>query len=117
SVSAGTSTTVSSLKQDYAEGRVVDRSNVSSTNVNAGIALNWTLFNGLGMFAAKSRLSEMEAKGELAFKQQVEKTVQQVIAGYFDVAQQQKLIDAIQVNLSIDSDRVLIAQTKLDVGS
>jgi outer membrane protein TolC len=69
------------------------------------------------MFATKNKLAEIEGKGEITYKIQVENTVQQVIAAYFNVAQQQKLIDAINVNISIDSERVALAQTKLEIGS
>ena len=69
------------------------------------------------MFAAKNRLEEIAAKGELNFKIELETTVQNVIAAYFDVVQRQILIEAIEINIAIDSERVVLAQTKLDVGS
>lgn len=119
SVSAGAAVqqTENNLRQDYTDGRVVDKNNVSSTNINAGAALSWTLFDGLQMFATKSKLAEIEARGELQYKIELENIVQQVIAAYFNVVQQQKLIEATNLIIAIDSDRVVIAQTRLNVGS
>ena len=114
---AGAEQTVNNLKQEYSDGRTVDRNSVNISTLNAGVALNWTLFDGMKMFAAKGRLEEQEAKGELGFKMEIEQTVQKVIAAYFDVVQRQILIDAIEVNIAIDSERVALAQARLDAGS
>ena len=113
----GISKTETNLTQNYTDGRVVDKNNVGSTSANAGVALNWTLFDGLKMFITKSKLNEMAALGELAYKQEIENTVELVIASYFNVVQQQKLIDATDIIIGIDSERVVLAQTRLDVGS
>ncbi len=109
--------TENNLKQNYIDGGVVDRSNVGSTATGAGATLNWTLFDGLKMFIAKSKFEEIAARGELLYKIEIENTVQQVIASYFNVVQQQNLIEATNIIISIDSERVAIAQTRLDVGS
>ena len=109
--------TENNLKQNYTDGRVVDKSNVGSTATGAGATLNWTLFDGLKMFIAKSKFEEIAARGEILYKIEIENTVQQVIASYFNVVQQQKLIEATNIIISIDSERVAIAQTRLDVGS
>jgi outer membrane protein len=113
----GVSQTETSLRQDYTDGRVVDRSGVSSTAANAGVTLDWTLFDGLRMFVTKNKLAEIAAVGELNYKIEIENTVAQVIAAYFNVVQQQKLIEATDLIIGIDSERVALAQTRLDVGS
>jgi len=114
---AATGQTINNLKLIRADGTETDKNSASTTTTTAGIVLNWTLFNGARMFATKERLAELEAKGDVTFKLQIETTVQQIITGYFNVTQQQKLLDAININISIDSERVVIAQTKLEVGS
>jgi len=114
---AGVNQTENNLKQNYTDGRVVDRSNVGATSSNAGIALNWTLFDGLKMFITKNKLGEIQARGELVYKMEIENTIQQVIASYFNISQQQKLIEATDLVIGIDSERVVLAETRLGVGS
>jgi len=114
---ASASKTVNDLNQEYTDGRTVDRNAVNISTVNAGVTLNWTLFNGLAMFATKNKLEEIAAQGEINFKMQLETTVQNVITAYFDVAQRQILIEAIAINIAIDSERVALAQARLDAGS
>jgi len=108
---------VNDLEQSYTDSRVVDRKGVVSTSANAGVALNWTLFDGFAMFIAKNRLSEMSVLDTLNYKIEIENTVEEVISAYFRVVQNQKLIDAIDIIIAIDSERVVLAQTRLDVGS
>ncbi len=105
------------LKQNYTDGRVVDRNNVGSSAINAGASLNWTLFDGMKMFITKNKLGEMAARGEAVYKIEIENTVQQVIASYFSIAQQQKLIASTDLIIGIDSERVALAQVRMDVGS
>jgi outer membrane protein len=117
SIGGGISKTENSLDQKYTDGRVVNRIGVGSTSANAGIGLNWTLFDGFRMFFTKEKLAEIAARGELAYKIDIENTVGQVIAAYFNVAQAQKLIASTELVIAIDSERVALAQTRLDVGS
>jgi len=111
------SETVNDLNQKYTDGRLVDSKGVVTSNANAGVALDWTLFDGFRMFIEKNRLSELAMRDTLDYKIEIENTVEEVIGAYFRVGQAQKLIDAIDIIISIDSERVVLAQTKLDVGS
>jgi outer membrane protein TolC len=109
--------TQADLQQSYADGRVVDRTSVNATTTSAGVALNWTLFNGMRMFATKNRLAELEAKGIVQYKIDVENTVQEVISAYFAVVQVRKLLQAIEVNIAIDSERVALGKIRLSSGA
>src|SRR3954468_11822292 len=40
---------------------LITRNGVRTSNLNYGVNLNWTLFNGLRMFATRERLMEQEA--------------------------------------------------------
>ena len=48
---------------------------------------------------------------------ELENTIQQVITSYFDVVRQQTLLAATGILIGIDSERVALAQARLDVGS
>ena len=109
--------TQNDLQQTYADGRVVDRKSVNNTVTSAGVQLNWTLFNGMRMFATKSRLSELEARGEVQYRQDLENTVKDVISSYFAVVQIARLLEAIEVNIAIDSERVALAKIRLGTGA
>jgi outer membrane protein TolC len=104
-------------KQEFSSGLVVDKSGVQSNNVNSGVYLSWTLFDGFRMFAAHGRLKELEAMGMLSAKIQIETTVAAIINSYYDVVRQKQLIKGITESRNISEERMKIAQKRLDIGS
>ena len=58
------------------------------------------------MFITKNKLEEIAGRGELWYKVEIEKTVEQVITSYFNIVQQQKLLVATGIIIDIDSERV-----------
>ena len=70
-----------------------------TNNLGAGVELNWTLFDGGKMFITRSKLNEIEALGELQFKEQVQQTVYAVLAAYYNVVKQkQQLASSLKVS-------------------
>ena len=54
--------------QNFSDGTKRERDGVKSSNLAASVNLNWTLFDGLRMFATKERLSELVRLGEKAVR-------------------------------------------------
>lgn len=89
----------------------------STTSVNAGTELAWTLFDGGKMFVTKNKLNEIEALGEIQFKEQVLQTLYSLIAVYYDVVRQKQQLNSINEAINFNRERVKIAQTGFDGGS
>jgi outer membrane protein TolC len=104
-------------KQVLADGTKRERSGIKSTNTNASVNLNWTLFDGMRMFIARRRLSEMVELGELQIKAQVVTTVAEVMRIYYDVVRQQQQLRAIEELMQLSADRLKLAQYKFEVGT
>jgi outer membrane protein TolC len=104
-------------KQNYSSGLEVDKKGVKSNNINTGLVLNWTIFDGFAMFASYDKLRELEAMGELNAKMQIENTVAKIIGAYFDVSRQKQLLNALNEAISIYQERLTIAETKSNIGS
>jgi outer membrane protein len=104
-------------KQEFSSGLIVDKSGVSSNNVSAGVYLNWTIFDGLKMFATKERLELLEESGQLNLKLQIENTIQQVTLSYFQIVKQQQLIKGITSAKEVSEERIKIAEKKQALGS
>lgn len=114
---ASTSLANNATKQEFSSGLSVDKSGVESNNINAGVYLTWTLFDGFKMFASHKRLQELEAMGLLSSKILVENTLSQIIVTYYNVVRQNQLIKGLQENIKISEERLKIAETKLNIGS
>lgn len=104
-------------KQILSDGTKRESSGLKSNNVNAQLALNWTLFDGLKMFATRDKVDEYVKLGELNIKNQLTNTVATVINTYYNIVRQKQLLKAIEEQMSISEERVKLAQYKLDIGT
>ena len=57
-------------RQKLADGSERGASGIRSNNIQASVNLNWTVFDGLKMFATRDKLNEFVRLGELNIKNQ-----------------------------------------------
>jgi outer membrane protein len=104
-------------KQILADGSKRERDDIKSNNLSASVSLNWTLFDGLRMFATRKRLGQLVELGELQIKNQVVTTVADVMRAYYDLVRQQQQLKAIQETMQLSEERLQLAQYKFDIGT
>ena len=103
-------------KQKLADGSKRESSGIRSNNLSGSVQLNWTLFDGFKMFATRDKLSQFVLLGELNIKNQIITSVAAVINNYYNIVRQKQLLKAIEEQMSINEDRVKLAEKKLSVG-
>lgn len=113
----GTTWNNNDQKQTLADGTKREQKNIKSNNINAALNLNWTLFDGLKMFATRDKAQEFIKLGELGIKNQVVNTVATVINTYYNITRQKQQLKAIEEQMAISQVRVDLAQRKLEIGS
>ena len=106
----------SAVDQKPSTGSEFKDSAVGSNSFNAGVALNWTLFDGGKMFITKKKLGELETLGAIQLKDRILQTVYTVIAGYYDVVRQKQQLASLQDVITYNQDRVTIEQTSFTAG-
>jgi outer membrane protein TolC len=79
--------------------------------------VNWTVFDGLKMFAIKKRLAGNEMLSKYELKVQLENTVAAIIVAYCDIVRIDEQIKAAKQNLSLYEERRKIAKMRFDIGS
>jgi outer membrane protein len=89
---------------------------VRNTNMSYGVALGWTIFDGLQMFTNYDRLKELEKLGEVNAKGVVLNTISDVVNAYYSVSKEQQLIVARDSALDVSQLRLRIANNKLSIG-
>ena len=104
------------VNQSFSDGRKVDKKNARSNVWNLTGNLNWTLFDGLRMFAAADELKNIRDRGELAVKSEVIQTVASIMNTYYLIVQQKQQLAAIAEQMQISEERVRIAQNKFSSG-
>jgi outer membrane protein len=114
----GTQTnTISTTHQEQFSGTIKDVSNAQSNFFNAGVQLNWTLFDGMNMFVSKKMLGTMEDLGENGTRIVVEGIVSDIILTYYGIVQLGKLVRVAQDAVDLSMQRKRIAMAKLSLGS
>ncbi len=103
-------------KQKLADGSIRQRGGIRSDNINASVALNWTVFDGLKMFATRDKLAEFIKLGELNIKNQVVNTMAAVITNYYNIVRQKQQLKAIEEQMGLNEERLKLAENKLNVG-
>lgn len=116
-IQASTNLANNATKQEFSSGLVVDKTGVQSTNINAGVYLTWTLFDGLKMFATHKRLQQMEMVGMLNSRIEIENMTVQVITAYYNIVRQKQMIKGLTENITISEERLKIAEKKFEIGS
>jgi outer membrane protein len=91
-------------------------SGVRNTNLSYGVALGWTIFDGLQMFTNLERLKELEKQGSVNAKATVLGTISSVVNAYYNVSREQQLVVARDSALDVSTLRLRIANNKLEIG-
>ena len=117
SATANKAVGVNNLQQRLSNGTVTNKNGNTTQNFNAGIAVNWTVFDGLKMFATKRRLEELERNGEYAFKKSLNETVYNVISSYYNLVTLNEQIKSTQEQITLYRDRNDLAQRRLEIGT
>lgn len=103
--------------QQFANGLEVKQNSVQSNTINAGAFLNWTIFDGMKMFATKERLSLLAQQSKVDLKIQIENTIEEVTLAYYQLVKQDQLIKGILAAMEVSEERIKIAEKKKLLGS
>lgn len=114
---ASTLHTENNQQLEFADATRNNQGSAESNNQSASIQLNWTLFDGTRMFAARERIASVDKQSELLLKEQMTNTISSVIIIYYDIVRQKQQLKATIEQMSVSEERVKLAQRKLDVGT
>lgn len=104
-------------RQEFANGQTVNRNNAISQNNNSSIDLNWTLFDGLKMFAIKDQLSLQAIQSQIEFRQQVQTTVAAVILNYKNIVKQTEALKSYEAVVKVSEERIRFITQKIALGN
>lgn len=108
--------TLQNSRLTRSDGQVNERNNARGMNLNYGLSLNWTIFDGFGMFARYDRLQELQKLGETNLQLTVLTRISDVISSYFALVQQQQQVKANLAAIEISRFRVRTAQNRFEIG-
>ncbi len=108
---------VSNLNQKLNNGNSIQRNNVSNNSLNANLTLSWRIYNGMRIRSTKERFEIIEKMGNIAFKQQVDQVIFDVLSVYYNLVRLNKQVNSTIAIIDFSRERVKIAETRFNVGS
>ncbi|MDR0728975.1 MAG: TolC family protein [Prevotellaceae bacterium] len=91
--------------------------NARANNLNAGITLNWQLFDGLAMFATYNKQKDALSLSEQEVKMAIENLIGQVCYEYYNIIILNNRLSAAQYSLTLSQERYQQAMEMYTLGS
>lgn len=102
--------------QTQADGNKRSLDGARNLNLTYGVGLDWTVFDGLRMFARKEQLNILQKQGEAELKLAITSKISDVYTTYYDIVQQQQQLAAMDTAIVISRERVTIANNRFTIG-
>lgn len=116
-LSAGFSGTLNDTRQEpRAGGDAVKNSGINNNSVNAGVNLNWTIFNGFSVQTTYDRLKELQTVGELNTRMAVENYVSDLTEVYYNYIYQMIRYKNMTKSIELSRERVRISELSYTLG-
>lgn len=98
-------------------GEKTKTTGVFDQTINAGLNLNWTLFDGFKIQASYERLKELERQGETLTRIAIEDFIAELTAEYYNYIQQQIRLKNFRYAMSLSKERLRIVEERYIVGN
>lgn len=108
--------TVVDIVQTQANGDERKLDGARNSNLSYGISLNWTIFDGLRMFARHNQLKELENLSQTELKRTILTKVSSVFSVYYDLVQQKQQLTALDSTIEISKQRLETAKNRYTIG-
>ena len=117
-LSAGFSGNVNDTETETrSTGEKTKTSGVFDKTLNAGLNLNWTIFDGFKIQANYARLKELEQQGETQTRIAIEDFIAELTAEYYNYIQQQIRLKNFRYAMSLSKERLRIVEERYIVGN
>ena len=107
---------IQNSSQTRQDGTKTKLDNAKSNSLTYGVGLDWTIFDGMRMFAKLDQLKELQKLGEAQLKLTVITRISEVTAAYYDLVQQQQQLAALDTTIVISKQRLTLAQNRFTIG-
>jgi outer membrane protein len=116
-ISGGNERALVDTKLDLFSGESIVQDNALNTSLTGLARLDWTIFDGFAMFAQKDMAEANNQLGSALLKQKVEETVYLTAMAFYNVVQQQKLLEVLKKSIEISAVRRDLAKKGVSIGA
>lgn len=107
---------VQNSTQTQNSGTVNSLDNARNNNMNYGVSVGWTIFDGLGMFSRYETLQELERFSQIQLKRDILNQVSDIINLYYTIVEQTNILRALDSSVLISQERLETADNRYSIG-
>ena len=116
-LSGGFSGSLYDYDYNYTDGTSEKVNGINSETANAGINMNWTIFDGFGIQADHSKLKELQQMGRLNTRVAIEDLVANITAEYYTLIRQRIRLRNLRSAVRLSKERLRIVEERYIIGS
>ncbi len=115
-LSAGYSGTLNDTETRLRAGGTEKTNGALDQTIDAGLNLNWTVFDGFNITANHQQLKELERQGETNTRIAIEDLVANIAAEYYNYVQQKIRLKNFRYAMSLSKERLRIVEARFHIG-
>lgn len=104
------------ISAEFNNGQTASLDGAESSRYNAGLNLNYTLFDGLGRYYDYKRLKEEYNLTELQARETIENTISQLLTIYYEVARRSENLKSLEETITISKERLTRSEYQFEYG-
>ncbi len=116
-ISGGYETSIRKADVEVISGMEINENAANTEWLDAGVFLNWKLFDGMNMFINHDRLKTLQEMGELNTRLEMEKTLSGIIILYHEIIRHQMMEKVLSDQVELSHERTRIAETRNSIGA
>lgn len=116
-LSSGASGTLYNYDNQLTDGTSEKLTGINNNTANAGLNVNWTIFDGLGIQATYKQHQELAQIGELNTRQTIEDFVASLSGEYYNLIRQKIRLRNLRSTLELSRERLRIVEERYTIGS
>lgn len=116
-LTTGYSGSVNSTTQNLANGEKNKNNGIHNQLLNAGVNLNWTVFDGFNIQTNHQRLKELQKMGELNTRLTIENFVSGLTSEYYNYIQQNIRLKNLKSAVKLSKERLRIVEARYEIGA
>ncbi|NDV93324.1 TolC family protein [Dysgonomonas sp. 521] len=116
-LTAGYSGSANNTTRNLSDGEKEKDSGVHNQLLNAGVNLNWTVFDGFNIQTNHQRLKELQKMGELNTRLTIENFVAGLASEYYNYIQQNIRLNNLKSAVKLSKERLRIVEARYEIGA
>jgi outer membrane protein TolC len=97
--------------------KIVEENGIFNQTIDAGVDLNWTIFEGFNVVSTYRKLQELKSQGELNTRIALENLIADITAEYYNYIQQKIRLKNLRYAVALSKERLRIVEQRYRIGN